>query len=265
MPLVSQLVPILGGRVQVGFVRHDSNRPVLLGIGGDPVEGRLIQNNGRGPKLERTPHPRQNRDEDDRHNEQPRDLDAIRTFDDVDDRRVGEDDSDHSEGDHPDPLSLTRSSQGDGDGGRRHQDQHSRRVCARLLVDVRIEYQRDEKGDERENKHEGPDRAGPQRGHPVARQVARHQVQQARERARTGEPQDRDGREVVEGTEPRAEETVREEGQRAAVRGSRELSGCDQDRCDEAGCEQEEAHDARRSRQQPARSTNAARRVIVGV
>ena len=54
--------------------------------------------------------------------------------------------------------------------------------------------------------------------HAVARQVARHEVQQAGHRRRAGEPQDRDRAQVVDRAEHLAEIAVREVRERAARR-----------------------------------------------
>ena len=55
-------------------------------------------------------------------------------------------------------------------------------------------------------------------GHAVAGQVARHDVEQAGHRRGAGEPEDQDRADVVDRAEAVAEQIVREEGQRAAVR-----------------------------------------------
>ena len=59
--------------------------------------------------------------------------------------------------------------------------------------------------------------ARPVRGHAVAGQVARHDVEQARHGGGAGEPEDADRRDVVDRAEALAEEVVREVGQGAAV------------------------------------------------
>ena len=58
----------------------------------------------------------------------------------------------------------------------------------------------------------------PVRRHAVARQVLRHEVQQADHRRRAREPQNRHGAHVVNGAERLAEMLVRQVGERAAVR-----------------------------------------------
>ena len=60
-------------------------------------------------------------------------------------------------------------------------------------------------------------RLGPLGRHAVARQILRHQVQQADHRRGAGEPQDRDGADVVDRAEGLAEVLVREVRERAAV------------------------------------------------
>ena len=70
----------------------------------------------------------------------------------------------------------------------------------------------------REDDDERPVRLGPLRRHAVARQIPRHEVQQADQRGRAGEPQDRDRAQVVDRPEGLAEMLVREVGEGAAVR-----------------------------------------------
>ena len=86
-----------------------------------------------------------------------------------------------------------------------------------------------------QHEHERPDGAGPLRGHAVARQVARDQVQQPGHRGGAGEPEDRDRRDVVHRAEGVAEVLVREEGERATVglAAGLERGGRDQQRGDE--------------------------------
>ena len=71
-----------------------------------------------------------------------------------------------------------------------------------------------------EQQDQRPRRLRPFRRHAVPRQVARHQVQQPGHRRRAGEPQDRDGAQVVDGAEDLAEHAVREIRERAAGRGA---------------------------------------------
>ena len=65
---------------------------------------------------------------------------------------------------------------------------------------------------------ERPRRARPFGRHAVPRQVARHEVQQARHRRRAGEPQDGDRADVVDGAEHLAEVVVRQIRERAPRR-----------------------------------------------
>ena len=77
---------------------------------------------------------------------------------------------------------------------------------------------RDEDRDRHEDQHQRPHRPRPLRRHAVARQVARHDVEQPGHRRGAGEPQDRDRRDVVDRAEGLAQVLVREIRQRAAVR-----------------------------------------------
>ena len=114
-----------------------------------------------------------------------------------------------------------------------------------------------------EDQHQRPHRLGPLRRHPEAGQVARHQVEQAGHRRRSGEPQDGDGAEVVERAEHLAEVLVREEGEGAAVgrAAAGEVLARDEQRRHQAAAQQQHAHDQRRGQQQAARPANPAGRV----
>ena len=94
-----------------------------------------------------------------------------------------------------------------------------------------------------EDQHQRPRGPGPLRRHAVARQVARHDVQQPGHRRGAGEPEDQDRADVVDRAEAVAEELVGQVGQGAAVglppASSPELLGRDQQRRDEAAGDQE--------------------------
>ena len=68
----------------------------------------------------------------------------------------------------------------DRDRRRGHQHQHAGRVGAGLGVDVGSKEHRHHEADEREDEHQRPGRARPVGRHAVARQVAGHDVEQAR-------------------------------------------------------------------------------------
>ena len=96
------------------------------------------------------PEPRDERDDDDRGDEERGDLDAVRPLDDVDDRRVDED----QRRSRRTPTAAPRvpappGGERDGDGRRGHQDQHAGGVGAALGVDVGPEDERDGEGDRR--------------------------------------------------------------------------------------------------------------------
>ena len=151
--------------------------------------------------------------------DEPRgDLDAVRPLDDVGDRGVDEHQRDQHERDAAAAAWLAQSSSVTATAAGRHQHQHAGRVRAALGVDVGLEEHGDEERDRGEEQHQRPRRPGPFRRHAVARQVARHQVQQPGHRRRAGEPQDGDGAQVVDGAEDLAEMLVREVRERAARR-----------------------------------------------
>ncbi len=121
---------------------------------------------------------------------------------------------------------------------------HARRVRAALLVHVRVEDDRDDEPDDRDEQDERSRRARPVGRHAVARQVARHEVQQAGHRGRAGEPQDRDRDQVVDAAEQLAEIAVREEGERAPVGGAArgERVGRNQRRRHDRAADEQHAH-----------------------
>jgi hypothetical protein len=104
----------------------------------------------------------------------------------------------------------------------------------------------------------------PLRRHPKARQIARDQVEHAGHRRRAREPEDEDGRQVVERAEAVAHQLVREERERAARGFSARLhrGGRDQDGGHQARREQKHAHQERRRDQQRARVVNSRARRI---
>jgi hypothetical protein len=98
-------------------------------------------------------------------------------------------------------------------------DQHQDPGCvrARLGIHVGVEDPGDQEGDGGEHQHQRAGGQRPRRRHPVAGQVAGDQVEQARHGRGAGEPQDRDGADVVGGAEPVAQVQVRQVGQGPAV------------------------------------------------
>ena len=114
---------------------------------------------------------------------------------------------------------------------------------------------------------ERPRRPRPFRRHAVARQVARHEVQQAGHRRRAGEPQNRDRAEVVDRAERLAEVLVREVRQRAAVGLAallRTPPAGSAASVTNAAADEQHAHDERRRAQQLLRVADAARRADSG-
>jgi hypothetical protein len=98
-------------------------------------------------------------------------------FDDVCDRGVAEDQRYYAEGDGEPALACAACSQGDGDGCGGDDDQHPGGICAALGIYIGTEDDRDDERGKGEGQHQGPNGAGPLWGHPVARQVARDQIQ----------------------------------------------------------------------------------------
>ncbi len=138
--------------------------------------------------------------------EQRRDLDAFRPFDDVHDRRVDEDERD----DREPARALWPDRDRHGNRGRRHQHEHAGRVGAALRVDVGVERDRHDEADRRDHDHERTRRARPVRRHAVPRQIARHEIEQPGHRRRPGEPENRNRRQVVERAEDLAEVAMRQ-------------------------------------------------------
>ena len=91
----------------------------------------------------------------------------------------------------------------DGDRGRGDHRQHAGRVGAGLGVDIGPEEHRHDEADRGEDQHQRAGRPRPVGRHAVARQVARHDVEQAGHRRRAGEPEDQDRADVVDRAEAR--------------------------------------------------------------
>src|SRR5947209_6835925 len=225
-------------------------------------------------QLGRAPHPRQERRDDDSPDEDGSDLDSVGALDDVDHRRVREDQRDEGEGKRPRAPTLSpQLRKSHGHRRRTHQDEHARRVSPALRVNVRLEDDRHREGHRREDQDERARRLRPVRGHPVARQVARHDVQQPGHRRRAREPEDQDCAHVVNGAETFAQEFVREVGERATVRragllifGRRpKCFGRNQGGRHETAGDQKDAHDERGTEKQFARVAHAARRILIRV
>ena len=206
-------------------------------------------------------------DADDGEDEERGDPDALGPLDDVDDRRVDEDERDHQEIRQPAAAGPV-DDQRDRDRRRRHQHEDAGGVGAALRIDVGLEEDRHDERDAGEDQHERPHRLRPLRRHAVARQVARHEVEQAGHRRRAGEPQDGDRAEVVERAEHLAEVLVRQVGERAPVgrpAAARSAPAGIRSVGDDAAAHEQHAHDERRRQQQPLRPADAAVRRRLGV
>ena len=147
----------------VRVVGDDADRRRAAGLVDEPL-GRLVELDLGHAQLGRAPEPRDERDDHDRGDEEGGDLDAVRPLDDVDDRRVDEDQRDQRRR----PTAAPRwpappGRERHGDGGRGHQDQHAGGVGAALGVDVGPEDERDDEGDGREDQHQRPGGARPLR------------------------------------------------------------------------------------------------------
>ena len=150
---------------------------------------------------------------------------------------------------------------------RAHEDQHAGRVRAPLGVHVRTEQDRDQEGDADEDQDERPVGLRPLGRHAVARQVSRDEIEQPDQGGRAGEPQDRDGADVVDGAEHVAQVPVGEVGERPAVGGAPcpILRRWNHQRGDDAAADEQHAHDHRRRGQQFVRVADAPDRTRLGV
>ena len=92
------------------------------------------------------------------------------------------------------------------DAGAGHEHEHAGGVGAPLRGDIGLEGPCHEEIDNGKGDHEGAVSRRPLRRHAVARQVARHHVEEAGHRRGPGEPEDKDRGDIVDGTEDRAEE-----------------------------------------------------------
>ena len=127
------------------------------------------------------------RSDDDAEDEDRRDLDPFRPLDHVRDARVDEHDRDRRKQRPPVVLAPRRNRHRDGARGDQHED--AGRVRAGLSLDVGAEDHRHEDADAGEDDDQRTGRPRPFGRHAVARQVQRHEVQQAGHRRGAGEPQ----------------------------------------------------------------------------
>ena len=189
----------------------------LVGAAGDEHRGGLVEVDVVGAQFGGPGEPRDQGDDDDPGDERQGDDDAVGLLDDVLDQRVGEDQGDDGEPDDGAGLAVPSGGHGDRERRGHHHGEDAGGVGAGLGVDVGAEQDRDDDRDGGVDQHDGADRARPVRGHAVAGQVARHDVDQPGHRRGAGEPQDEDRADVVGGAEALAEQLVREVGQGAAV------------------------------------------------
>ena len=213
---LAQFVRVLFRQPGVRPVRDDADRRVrhlsekLLGhrVGGDALHA----------QLGRAQHPRDQRRHDDRDDEPRRDLHAVGPLDDVGDCRVDEHQRDDRRRHPLAMLPARRAPSVTATAADVISTSTPVAYAPPCAVDVRVEDDRDEEGDGGEQRHERPRGARPLRRHAVARQIARHQIEQSGHRRRAGEPQNGDRADVVDRAEQLAEIVVREIRERAARR-----------------------------------------------
>ena len=180
--------------------------------------------------------------EEDGGDEDGGDLEAFGTLHDIGEGGVGEDGGGGDEG--PAEFRLP-DAEHDGDGGRGDRDEDAGGVCAALGVDVCMEEEGDEGCDAHEDEHERPGCARPLRRHTKFRQVARDEVEQACHGGCAGEAEDEDGADVVRRAEDVAGVVMGEPGHGAAIGVAAFCEGLcrDEDSGDDAGEDEEDAHD----------------------
>ena len=206
---------VLGQRGVVGVVGHEAQRPDGKFL--EHGARRLGHLHARHPQLERARDPRGDAHHQNSRNEQQRDVQALGAAQDGD--RDGVDEHQTGDGEPDAQVALPVPEGGDGNGHRRtgHEGQHAGGIGAGLGVYIGAEGQRDHQRDHHEHQHQRAIGAGPVRGHAVPGQIAWQDVQQARHRARTREPQDGDGADVVDGAERLTQVLVGQVRQRPPV------------------------------------------------
>ena len=124
---------------------------------------------------------------------------------------------DQAEADGLPPRSLAVRREGHGDRRRGDHREDAGGVGAGLRIHVGPEEDRDHDADGGEDEDQRANGPRPLRGHAVARQVARDDVEQAGHRRGAGEPEDQDRADVVERAESVAKEFMGKVGERPAV------------------------------------------------
>ncbi len=264
-PDLALLLLVLGEVAAVGLVGDQAQRP--MGVVAHEALGGLVEDDVGDPEFEGALEPGEQGDEHDGGDEAGADLHAVGAFGDVEGRGVEEDGRDDREADGPAGLAGGPGGDGDGDRGGADQHEYAGGVGAALGVHAGVEEPGDQEGDQGEHDDHRPDRLRPVRRHAVAGEVAGQQVEHARHGGGTGEPEDRDGGQVVDAAEGVAEVLVGQVGERASVGLAALLEGFlrDQQGGDEAGGDQEHAHDQRGGGEQLAGAADPAGRLLLGV
>ena len=264
--LVGILILVFQLAAVIRFICDDTDVAVL-GICGHEFEGRGIQLHRSRPQLQRPLHPGDDRDYQDADDEQRGNADAVRSLDHVGDGRVQEHKRHDREPDSALGLLLVQRRERHRDGCRGDQHQYAGRIGAALGIHVGLEDDRDEEGNRSEHEHEGANGASPGRRHAIPREVPRHEVEESRHRGGSGEPEDADRGDVIDGAENRAEVLVGEVGESTTVGGTSGLEGLlrDEDRRHEARGDQECAHDDGGAGEQAMLSSDAANGIRLDV
>ena len=131
-----------------------------------------------------------------------------------------------------------------GGGGDEHENAGC--VSAALRVNVGVKSDGDEEGYGHEDEDQRTRGARPLGRHAEARQVAGNQIEEPRHGRCSGKGENQDGADVVDGSECVAEVLVRQVGHGAAVGFATfcECVGRNENSGDEAGGDEEDAHDA---------------------
>ena len=174
---LAHLVLVLRGQARPRPVGDDPNRTPAPGDAVDERPRRSVELEAVDPQLGGPQRPRHERGEHDREDEDRRDLDPFGPLDHVGDRGVDEDRGNRQERDPAVPRAP-----GDHRNRQRargHEHQHTGGIRAALGLDAGLEHDRDhdrDPGDDDDQRTVGP---RPLRGHAEARQIARHQREQA--------------------------------------------------------------------------------------
>src|SRR5215211_6791004 len=218
------------------------NPVALAGFFYEPL-GLLVKLYALLTKLQRAPHPGSERHDDYGGDEKGGDLYAVGALEYVRHQRVEEDEGDKPEGKgRPQGVVVPEGREHHGEGGRGHDHKYAGGVGASLRVHVGVEDNCNRQSYGGVDQDQWPYRPTPLGRHAIAGQVPGDHVQEPGQRRSTGEGQDHDGGEIINGAKDAAQVLVRQVGESPPVGGTTrlELLRGYENHCDEACREQVE-------------------------